>query len=92
MTTKATYPIDYAIIRLRQAIDHAEFLGEFRQLRLAINDLEESINAEMDTDIQADEIRKLAYEDREQDELERIAEEKDEHDTIRSIISSFHPF
>ena len=36
--------------------------------------------------------RQLVYEDRWQDDIERMAEEKDERDTVRSIISSFHPF
>jgi len=84
MNNKSTYPTDYAIKRLRQAVELAEIEGDFRPVRLAINDLEESIGAEN---------IKLVYEDREMDELERISEdERDHRETTRSIISSFYPF
>jgi len=84
MTNKSTYPIDYAIRRLRQAVELAEIEGDFRPVRLAINDLEESINAEN---------IKLVYEDRDMDELERISEDECGHcETTRSIISTFYPF
>ena len=51
MKTKATYPIDYAIDRLKQSVELAEIEGDFRPVRLAINDLEDSIKAEKDDDM-----------------------------------------
>lgn len=56
MKTKATYPIDYALERVRQAVDHAEIEGDFHKVRLAVNDLEESIKAEFGVDDMMDQI------------------------------------
>jgi len=55
MVNKTPYSIDYAIKRLRQAVELAEIEGNFTRLRIAVNDLEEAINAdavytEMDED------------------------------------------
>ena len=56
MTTKATYPIDYAIDRLKQAVALAEIEGDFRPVRLAINDLEDSIQSEFGTELLMDQV------------------------------------
>lgn len=56
MTNKPTYPLDYAIERVRQAIDLAEAEGDFQKVRLALNDLEESIQAEFGTELLVDQV------------------------------------
>lgn len=76
MTNKSTYPLDYAIERVRQAIDHAEVEGDFQKVRLVVKDLEESIQAELGNQLLID----------------QIADAKDQEDTNRSIISTFYPF
>ena len=56
MTNKSTYPLDYAIERVRQAVDLAEAEGDFQKVRLAVNDLEESIQAEFGTELLLDQV------------------------------------
>jgi len=43
---KPTYTLDYAIRRLRDAIELAELEGNYQSVRLAVNDLVDSIKAE----------------------------------------------
>jgi len=47
MNNKSTYTIEYAIKRVRDAIELAEIEGNFQPVRLAVNDLEDAINAEI---------------------------------------------
>lgn len=56
MKTKATYTIDYALERLNHAIEYAEKEGDFRQVRIAVNDLEESIQAEFGKELLVDQV------------------------------------
>jgi len=56
MKNKTTYPIDYAIKRVRDAIELAEIEGNFQPVRLAVKDLEDAIKAEVDDDMKADQI------------------------------------
>ena len=47
MNEKPTYSIDYALRRVRDGIEYAEMVGDFQQLRKAVNDLEDAINADI---------------------------------------------